>query len=321
MENWSLYRHTSPSGKVYIGITSRSPEVRWGKNGCYYRGQVFVSAIMKYGWDNIKHEVLFTNLSEEKAKHLEIELIRHYKNLGISYNMTDGGDGTVGFHPSEETIAKLKERLKNRDHTKFIAYLNDHREEIGIKHRKAVVQFTLQGEYLATYEGGKFASIASGIDPSPITACCKGKAFSAGNYLWMYETDYISYSNNGQLESVLKEMIKKATTPQGSYERSAEWRQKISERLKGVDRRSEVAKRYMNQRSIEVVSIPILQLDVDNVVINVFRSGSDVREQLGFCNSYISKCCRGEKEIAYGYKWQFITKEEYEEYKRILDAA
>lgn len=26
---WSLYRHITPSGKVYIGITSQKPEYRW----------------------------------------------------------------------------------------------------------------------------------------------------------------------------------------------------------------------------------------------------------------------------------------------------
>lgn len=26
--NWSVYKHTSPSGKVYIGITSKKPQVR-----------------------------------------------------------------------------------------------------------------------------------------------------------------------------------------------------------------------------------------------------------------------------------------------------
>lgn len=46
---WSLYRHTSPSGKVYIGITSMSPKIRWGKNGSGYKKQpYFYNAILKY---------------------------------------------------------------------------------------------------------------------------------------------------------------------------------------------------------------------------------------------------------------------------------
>ena len=107
---WSLYRHTSPSGKVYIGITSKVPEIRWGRNGCRYQEcKVFFAAILKYGWNNITHEILFTGLDELTAKSLEIELIRHYKNLGISYNMTNGGDGKLGYVPSEDTRRKISE--------------------------------------------------------------------------------------------------------------------------------------------------------------------------------------------------------------------
>lgn len=34
--NFCVYRHTSPSGKCYIGITHQDPEYRWGKNGYSY---------------------------------------------------------------------------------------------------------------------------------------------------------------------------------------------------------------------------------------------------------------------------------------------
>lgn len=30
---WSVYRHTFPDGKVYIGKTQERPEERWGKYG------------------------------------------------------------------------------------------------------------------------------------------------------------------------------------------------------------------------------------------------------------------------------------------------
>lgn len=29
VNKWTVYRHTSPSGKVYIGITSQNVERRW----------------------------------------------------------------------------------------------------------------------------------------------------------------------------------------------------------------------------------------------------------------------------------------------------
>ena len=54
--NFCVYKHTCPNGKVYIGITSKKPEYRWGKNGIGYKKQPhFCRAIPKYGWGNIKH--------------------------------------------------------------------------------------------------------------------------------------------------------------------------------------------------------------------------------------------------------------------------
>lgn len=29
MMNYSVYKHTAPNGKIYIGITSMKPENRW----------------------------------------------------------------------------------------------------------------------------------------------------------------------------------------------------------------------------------------------------------------------------------------------------
>lgn len=31
-----VYKHVSPSGKVYVGITSQQPEDRWGSSGQGY---------------------------------------------------------------------------------------------------------------------------------------------------------------------------------------------------------------------------------------------------------------------------------------------
>lgn len=36
MSNFIVYKHTSPSGKCYVGITSQAPEYRWGNNGYKY---------------------------------------------------------------------------------------------------------------------------------------------------------------------------------------------------------------------------------------------------------------------------------------------
>ena len=72
---YTVYIHESPSGKKYVGITSDSVKSRWDYGWGYQNNPYFWNAIQKYGWNNIKHEVLFTNLTEAAAKSKEIELI------------------------------------------------------------------------------------------------------------------------------------------------------------------------------------------------------------------------------------------------------
>lgn len=109
VKTWIVYKHISPSGRIYIGITPQSNvKRRWRYGTGYSNCVLFQNTIKKYGWYNIKHEILFTNLEEERAKNLERNLIRHYKNLNISLNITDGGDGTLGRVFSKETILKMK---------------------------------------------------------------------------------------------------------------------------------------------------------------------------------------------------------------------
>ena len=124
-KKWCVYIHTNKiNNKVYVGITSKSPEERWGNNGSQYNKEkqpIFGRAIAKYGWDGFEHIVFAENLTEEEAKHMEVLLIAlyksnctRYKNPSFGYNMTDGGDGTVGWCPSEETRKKMSQKAKAR---------------------------------------------------------------------------------------------------------------------------------------------------------------------------------------------------------------
>ena len=126
MGNFIVYKHTSPSGKCYVGITSQDPKYRWGNNGCKYleirkngklKHPYFAQAILKYGWDNIKHELLHNGLSKEEACKLEQKYIMEYKSQGLSYNITDGGEGVWGFHFSEEQREKLRKSNRGKKQT------------------------------------------------------------------------------------------------------------------------------------------------------------------------------------------------------------
>ena len=84
--NYIVYKHTAPNGKMYIGITGFDPQYRWLNNGRGYKTQTtFFNAIIKYGWINFRHDILFEGLTEEEALDKEEELIQKYKSYDRRY--------------------------------------------------------------------------------------------------------------------------------------------------------------------------------------------------------------------------------------------
>lgn len=107
--SYYVYKHTSPNGKVYIGITQQRPSKRWGSGVNYDYNTHFINAIKKYGWNNFTHEILFEGLSKQEAIEKEKELIQLYdsSNRKKGYNISPGGAA-----PGEETTAKIRETRK-----------------------------------------------------------------------------------------------------------------------------------------------------------------------------------------------------------------
>lgn len=107
-DKYIVYKHTAPSGKVYIGITRDKPQHRWKGGHGYVNNTHFFRAIKRYGWQNIQHEILHTGLTEEQAKIKERELIGVYDstNPAKGYNHSPGGDAV-----STETSAKISKAL------------------------------------------------------------------------------------------------------------------------------------------------------------------------------------------------------------------
>ena len=106
---YTVYKHTCPNGKVYIGITSQNANNRWRNGKGYNRNILLYRAINKYGWNNISHEILFTGLTKYEAEQKEIELIAKYKSnqKEFGYNIANGGNCTGMFN--DETKEKIRQ--------------------------------------------------------------------------------------------------------------------------------------------------------------------------------------------------------------------
>ena len=108
MKRYIVYKHTSPSGKSYIGITCQPPSERWRHGEGYADNPYFYEAIKKYGWDAFTHEILLDSLTQEAAEEAEIRLIREYRSAEREhgYNIAPGGSMTS---PAAETRQKMSE--------------------------------------------------------------------------------------------------------------------------------------------------------------------------------------------------------------------
>ena len=82
-----IYKHTFPDGKIYIGQTTSGNTAKRWRNGHGYKGQGKVfSAIIKYGWDNITHEIIVDGIPDRAINDYEALFIYEYNSHVEGYN-------------------------------------------------------------------------------------------------------------------------------------------------------------------------------------------------------------------------------------------
>lgn len=217
---YTLYKHTCPKGRVYIGITSQNVKTRWG-NGSNYKGNTyFTRAIKKYGWENFKHEIIATNLTELEAKNMEIESIKQYRSNERKYgfNISSGGESKKGTTISEkqkeiirkanigrvfskETRKKLslasKKNWQNENFVEYMRAINSgpNNKMYGVKltdeqkkKRGAlqIDQYDMDGNFINSFISIHEASNQTGISRDCISKCCRNIFKQAGGYIWRY---------------------------------------------------------------------------------------------------------------------------------------
>lgn len=213
MKQFTVYKHTSPSGKVYIGITMRTLAARWGRNGSgYAHSPHFMAAIQKYGWENITHEVIAEGLSQAEAEQLEIDLIAEYKATDVAHGYNVDRGGSTGPKHSEATKARIsaansrrvwkpESREKLREYRQKHPTTPETGKKIGDanrgrKHRAGSIEKIRSAQPKravrnlttgARYHSVRDAARDCGLDPSQIVKVCKGKRKTHGGHVWAYE--------------------------------------------------------------------------------------------------------------------------------------
>ena len=117
-----VYKATNTiDGKCYIGVDSNWPHRKHAHKSAAKKGsdRIFHKAIRKYGWDAFEWEILEESddleylLNEREEYHIRQN--NSYYLDGNGYNMTYGGEATLGWHPTEETKIKISKANKGRE--------------------------------------------------------------------------------------------------------------------------------------------------------------------------------------------------------------
>ena len=210
--SYTVYKHTSPSGKVYIGITKRRPAKRFDRGRGYEHCPKMKAAIKKYGWDSFTHEILAEGLTQLEAEIEEVTYIGAYhSNVSqYGYNVTSGGEhaGEV----SEEGRQRLREAMlgDRNPNRRFGSPMlgKTHTPEAKAKMSAAAAKrhtpcseekrialraghsFEMKPvicvETNKTFAGIHEAAEITNLSATKICAVCKGRRKTTGGYHWRY---------------------------------------------------------------------------------------------------------------------------------------
>lgn len=221
-KTYSVYRHTTPSGKVYIGITSQEVERRWKNGEGYLHNEHFTRAIQKYGWDGIRHEIITSGLTKEEATEAEklyIALYRSYERK-YGYNMTMGGETGAVF--TDEVRRKISKSKKGHHYNVGVPFTEERKRHLSENHAdvsgeknpmygkkltpeqiarrqahrtyargadhpraKSILQLDMDGNLVKRW--GSITEAGKWYSKSSIKECLYGNQRQHRGYLWRYE--------------------------------------------------------------------------------------------------------------------------------------
>lgn len=303
MEKFKIYKHTSPSGKVYIGQTREKSVIqRWRNGGKGYLSinpktgeydQPFIAnAINKYPWDEWEHEIITECTTQEEADYLESYYIKLYKSndRNYGYNLTAGGRGHLGQEMKSSTKEKLSEAVKElwknpeyrnktilgmkgksmHENTKNALLKantgrmcsEETRKKIKKAHSKIVLQYSINGEFIAQYDDCVDTGKTIGVGNCAISNCCIGKSKKCKNYIFLYKCDL---DNNPNL---------------------------LEERINLINNKKSAAKK-------------ILQYSKNDEFISEYSSITEASNVTNIKLTSISNCLKERSKSAGGFIWKY----------------
>lgn len=271
-KKYTVYKHTSPEGKIYIGCTHQKPKRRWQHGHGYHHNEELTSDIKKFGWDSFEHEIIYSG-SEEEAYSLERKLIHKYdsSNPDRGYNKSIGGKVNKGMIRSDEYRQMLSERTSGKNHPLYGKRLSEeHRQKI----RDANMGHTVSEEARIKIGNGNRGKVKSEETIKKWRESRKGYIPSEETRQRMSEAQRDKY--------VSEETKKKIGDANRGKVRSEETKRKLSETRP-------------NRRKVMCIETGI-----------VYESMRDAANAVGTPHSNIGSVCTGKTKTAGGYTWKYV---------------
>lgn len=275
---------------IYVGHASN---LRLRKNAHYTRlnnnqhsNKHLQNAFNLYGRENFKfYAIEYCECDKQILARVETYWVNV---LNPEYNIRMVVESNLGLKKSAEDVEKTASKLRGIKRSQWIrdriskALTGRKRpieviKKIALKLKgkenllmqKSVLQYDLNGQFVARWKSVTEASRAFGSKGSVVSSACTAKAKSVFNYLWFHEV--------GFTEQLLRErVISKNTRLQYV-------------RVKCTPNKTEQ---------------PVVQLNVDDLYVHTYKSIADAQRQTG--TNGIVRCCKESHRTANGFRWKYF---------------
>lgn len=306
-----IYKITNKiNEKIYVG---QSVDIidRWRRHKIAKDDYVIHQAIRKYGVENFIFEIIEECSREElddKEKYWIIQCESFSKN---GYNMTPGGQG--GAFPFNE---------------------------------KEVKQYSLTGEYIATFKSLKQAGRTLGIDPRYISNCCLQKTHTAKGYQWCFTGNEHLISIKPKMNPGYVKIPVNQYDLQGKYLRTYDSMRAAALAVGSLTAMKQISlccrgeqgssKGYQWRfaedndnanilpytRKLDehghnrepTVEVAVEQYSLEGKYITTYKNARIAADAIGLSkggNSAILRACQGKQKTSGGFKWRYADKTRY----------
>lgn len=116
-----------------------------------------------------------------------------YGNKGIKCNITENEIKKLWFRDKAYLMKKpsIDRKDSNKDYTynncRFIELVENVIKCNKLTHKKSILQFDLDGNFIREWDSAKTASLILSLFSGNITKCCKQKVKTCGGFIWKYK--------------------------------------------------------------------------------------------------------------------------------------